>query len=107
MTKQAKVGGEFGANGEWYDGGKFINTIPENQKKEGSTKRKPRKVQVEPYKWVIDPEGRTPIFSIVGNVAQLTATGIQPFPPGVAYYGESLENVQAFCDRYNAGERWM
>ena len=36
-TQRAKKGGEFGANGEWYEGGKFINTVRENRKREGST----------------------------------------------------------------------
>jgi len=33
-TKRAAKGGEMGANGEWYEGGKFINTVPENRKRE-------------------------------------------------------------------------
>lgn len=60
--KRAKVGGEYGANGEFYEGGKFINTIAENQKKEGSTAKKARKVEIAPYKWEVAPEGKRSIY---------------------------------------------
>lgn len=36
-TKQAKAGGEYGANGSFYKGGTFINTVAENAK--GSAKQ--------------------------------------------------------------------
>jgi hypothetical protein len=112
-TKRAAKGGEVGANGEFYEGGKFINTVPENRKKEGSTKSKPRKVQVEPYVWVIDD--RRPIFSIVGTGAEYVSRydlskGIRPcehvFTNGVMYNGTTYAEVKELCDRYNAGERW-
>lgn len=65
-TKRAAKGGEYGANGEFYEGGKFINSIPENPKKEGSApKAKPRKKQVEPFKpWVLTD--RRPLMSTIG-----------------------------------------
>jgi hypothetical protein len=117
-TKRAAKGGEFGANGEWYEGGKFINTIPENQKKEGShPKAKARKQEFEPYKWGFAPEGKTrAIFSIIGTGAEYIdryapEKGIRPYLPcfknGVMYNGTTLEEVQALCDLFNAGERWM
>lgn len=112
MTKRAAKGGQVGANGEWYEGGKFINTIPENRKREGSTARQPRKVQVEPYVWVVSD--RKPIFSLVGGVAcyidrYQPAKGIMPFAPALAHYGDTWggKTVQEWCDLYNAGERWM
>ena len=116
-TKRAAKGGEVGANGEFYEGGKFINTIPENSKKEGSKpKGKPRKVQIEPYVWVFAIEGKRPIFSIVGTGANYCdryniAKGICPYEPcftnGVMFTGTTYAEVKAMCDRYNAGERWM
>jgi len=111
---RAKKGGEYGANGEWYKGGRFLNTIPENAKKEGSRPKKPRKVQVEPYVWVTDT--RKPLLSIVGCGAEYIdrqdwRKGIRPYLPafrnGVMYTGETLERVQELCDRFNAGERWL
>lgn len=32
ITKRAPKGGAIGANGEFYEGGKFINTVPKNAK---------------------------------------------------------------------------
>lgn len=112
-TKRAAKGGEFGANGEWYEGGKFINTVPENRKKEGSTAAKARKVQVEPYVWVVSD--RPAIFSIVGAGAAYIdrsdwTKGIQPYMPafnsGVMYNGSTIEEVSDLCNRFNAGERF-
>ena len=114
-TKRAAKGGEFGANGEWYEGGKFINTIPENRKREGSSARRPHKIQIEPYKWVEVTGDEKAIFSIVGTGAGWIdrndpAKGIEPYMPafrnGVMYNGTTLEEVQILCDRYNAGERY-
>jgi len=111
-TKRASKGGEFGANGEWYEGGKFINTFPENRKKEGSQPRKERKVQIEPYMWVVS--NQRPLFRIVGAGAiyidrNNPKLGIMSFMPafngGVMYNGMTIEEVKSICERYNAGER--
>jgi hypothetical protein len=59
--KRAKIGGEVGANGEFYEGGKFIATT-DHSKRHGSVKRKPRKVQIRPFEWVIAEPGQRPIF---------------------------------------------
>lgn len=114
-TKRATKGGEFGANGEWYEGGKFINTVAENRKKEGSTKGKARKMQFAPYQWGFAPEGKSfAIFTMVGAQAQWIdrynpELGICPNAAGVAYYGDEFHGVKVaeLCDRFNAGERWM
>ena len=114
-TKRAAKGGEFGANGEWYEGGKFINTIAENAKKEGSKPRRAHKIQIEPYVWVEVAGDEKAIFSIIGTGAAWIdrndpAKGIAPYMPafrsGVMYNGTTLEEVQTLCDRWNAGERY-
>jgi hypothetical protein len=111
MKTRANKGGEIGANGEFYKGGRFINTIAENAKKEGSKPRKPRKVQIAPYVWVVSDAA--PLFGMVGTVAGYIdrsnpALGIKPDAAGVAYYGDDYHGrtVAEQCDRYNAGERW-
>ncbi len=113
--KRAAANGEFGANGEWYEGGRFINTVPENAKKHGSVARKPRKIQIEPYTWVQVTGDEKAIFSIVGTGAEYIdrrdpSKGIRPYMPafnsGVMYTGTAIEEVQTLCDRYNAGERY-
>lgn len=79
----------------------------------GSTPAKARKVQIEPYNWVASD--RQPIFSIVGGGAIYIdrsdwTKGITPYLPafknGVMYTGTTIEEVQALCDRFNAGERY-
>ena len=112
--KRAKQGGEYGANGEWYDGGRFINTIPENPKKAGSNRRGgPRKVEVEPSKWEESREGQFPIFSIVGTQAGWVdrwdeSKGIVPDENGIRFYGSTWRgwDVTELCKLYNAGQRW-
>ena len=108
---RAKVGGEVGANGEFYEGGKFLNTVADKGKGKPA-KPKARKVQVEPYVWVVSD--RTPIFSMVGAQAGYVdryapAKGICPSVAGVAYYGDTFRGVSVaeLCARFNAGERWL
>ena len=113
-TKRAAKGGEVGANGEFYEGGKFINTIPENRKKEGGRRpAKARKVQVGPYRWESNEGTRVAIFGMVGAQAQYVNRyaadlKIEPSPAGVAYYGADYHGHQGadLCARWNAGELW-
>jgi hypothetical protein len=115
-TKRAGKGGEFGANGEWYEGGKFINTVADNAKKHGSRKSKPRKCEVAPYKWEVAPEGKGSLYEMFqGTWGVVRRDGV-----AVLAYGndvERLEHVLNYCgftrataqqwlDRYNAGEKW-
>lgn len=117
-TKRAAKGGEFGANGEWYEGGKFINTIPENRKKEGSSRRGTGKVEIKPYVWVVAPEGTSGISlyrqfagafgKIIDGVAVLTDGGNGDRLPAILrYVGKTREEAQIIIDRYNSGERWL
>lgn len=114
-TKRAVKGGEYGANGEWYEGGKFINTVPENRKKEGSFKGgRLRKMQFAPYQWAFPPEGASfAIFAMIGAQARYIdrnkpEMGICPNEPGISYYGDEFHGIKVaeLCERYNAGERW-
>jgi hypothetical protein len=117
--KRAKVGGEVGTNGEYYEGGKFLPST-EKPRRHGSRPARPRKVEVEPYVWVtLEPgDDRRPLLSIVGTGAMWIdrrdwTKGVEPFMPAFEflgdrmYNGETLANVKALCDRWNAGERWM
>lgn len=108
--KRATKGGQVGVNGEFYEGGKFL---PNTEKPKGKpAKRKARKVEIEPCKWVEIEEGQFPIFRMVGAQARWidrynTSLGIEPFPQGVAYYGDEYHGhkVADLCERYNRGER--
>ena len=48
---KAKAGGEWGANGEFYEGGKFVADSPDWQKRLGSRPKHGAKIEIEPYKW--------------------------------------------------------
>ena len=105
--KRAKAGGEFGANGEWYEGGKFINTIAKNDKRHGSDNKKAtRKQEVAPYKWEVPPaENMSSIFQLFGGRYMTREnTANVPF---CEYQGADPEKVQAVIDRYVAGEKWI
>jgi len=112
-TKRAAKGGEFGANGEWYEGGKFINTIPENRKKEGSAPRGTGKQEIAPYKWEVSPEGRMSLYRQFAGVYGKVIDGVavlrtdDQLAQTLTYYGKTLEQATALIDRWNAGERWM
>lgn len=112
---RAKKGGEYGANGEWYKGGRFLNTVAENPKKEGSSNSKAtRKQQVAPYQWELPPTSdHFAIFKIVGTMAAYVdrynpERGIEPFEPGIRHYGSTFRGheVADLCEAYNRGERW-
>lgn len=114
-TQRAPAGGAFGANGEWYEGGKFINSIPENRKREGSTPRKARKIEIEPYVWVVPTESDSGIslyrniagiFGRVENGVMVLRTDSQ-LQQTLNYCGRTIEEVRDMIDRYNAGQRWM
>ena len=107
MQKRAKAGGELGANGEWYEGGKFINTIPENDKHHGSDNKKATgKQEVAPYKWEVAPaENARSIFKLFGG--RYMDRNNKAFVPFCNSQGADVDKVQAIIDRYVAGEKWI
>lgn len=106
---RAKKGGELGANGEWYEGGKFIATT-EHPKRFGSRKPALRKQEIEPYKWEVGGEGQVAIFPQLAGVELFDRrSGKFSLNPGLRmeYLTESgLARRQSLIARYNAGERW-
>ena len=112
-TKRAPKGGAVGANGEFYEGGKFINTVAENAKQLGSVPKKVRKSQIMPYVWVETPEGQRSIFTkISGIFAQVTGDiahmrDDDRLPQTLEYFGVTFEYAKDLVERYNRGERWI
>jgi len=108
-NKRAAKGGEFGANGEWYEGGKFINTVPENRKLEGSRPRGTGKQEIAPYTWEVAPAGERSLYrqfaglfgKVIDGVAIMNCSDVT-----LRYFGKTREEAQALVDRWNAGERW-
>lgn len=115
MQKRAKIGGEIGANGEWYDGGKFIATT-ERPKGNVSCSAKAQQYQYEPRKWSVPPtQDARPILMIVGRHAApiwegRTYTKITLYAPYLESQGTDEafgHKVQDLVDAWNRGERWF
>lgn len=111
--KRAAKGGEIGANGEWYVGGTYINTTPENAKRYGSGPKSTGKQEVEPYVWQVAPQdGLRSIYKAInGTVARwqngkLTLRSDDSLQATLDYMGVSREWAAKMVDRYNAGDRW-
>lgn len=109
-TKRAKAGGEVGANGEWYEGGKFLNTVPGNRKREGSVKRGSGKQEIAPYTWEVSPEGKRSLYRQFAGVFGKVIDGVAVLvcsEQTLAYFGTTRDAAQNLIDRWNAGERWV
>lgn len=110
--KQAKAGGEHGANGEWYKGGSFINTVPDNAKGEARPKKKATgKQEIEPYKWEVAPvEGQRSLFRLLAGVECFNRETLQfTFNEELRLeyaLPEVIEQRKKRIDMFNRGERW-
>ena len=108
-TKRAANGGEVGANGEFYEGGKFINTVPENRKREGSKPKGSGKQEIAPYVWEVAPKGMRSVYrqfagvfgKVYGDKAIFNCS-----EQTLNYFRTTREEAQNIIDRWNAGERW-
>jgi len=106
---RAKKGGELGANGEWYEGGKFIATTerPKSQVKI----RGARKVEIEPCQWV-ESAGVSIYSEIKWDVKITNGTAVTHSMSFRGYDGDTLpaDVVAAKLEliaKYNRGERWV
>ena len=109
-TKRARKGGEFGANGEWYEGGKFINTIPENSKREGGANRSSGKQEVAPYVWEVAPDGKRSLYRQFAGVFGKVINGVAVLDCSeqtLNYFSVTRDEAKCLIDRWNAGERWV
>lgn len=112
MQQRAQVGGQTGANGEWYEGGKFIATTEQPKGKPAKTTAT-RKEQYEPYKWAVAPEqGQRPIYAIAGVWTKTNRTGQMEFVANektVAHYGDTFQGykITELIEMWNNGVRWV
>jgi len=113
--KRAKKGGELGANGEWYEGGKFIATTDHAKKLGSNNKKATGKQQVEQGVWEIAPmegmravypqlagieipireNGRIIRFAFNGNLRNEFATP------------EAIAKRHSLISQFNNGGRWV
>jgi len=106
---RAAKGGQLGANGEWYEGGKFIATT--DHPKGGPKKhKKTGRVEIEPYVWVDGQEGKSPIFRTMAGVEIFNRdNNTFSFNPDLRLHyaePEAIENRKANIAAYNSGLRW-
>ncbi len=110
---RATKGGEYGKNGEWYNGGEFLpSTELEKQAKLAKLQKKVRRVEIARREWVDEIEGKKSIYQTYGGIfLQFNwNTGFATTllnEQKIAHYNVTEERVQKLADRYNNGERWM
>lgn len=124
METRAAKGGQYGKNGEWYEGGQFLpsseNTEKGKMTKGTSTgKGTTRKQEIAPYKWELSDRESLYKACAVGYYTKFVKTGyskengaegyIEIYPSRVweelSEEGKAqiLENIS----RWNNGERWL
>ncbi len=111
--RQAKAGGELGANGEFYKGGAFINTVPENPKGNKLSKKATRKQEVMPYVWEVAPEGKMSLYRMLAGFEIGNRDRVNP----KFTFNSDLRNEYATpeyivirksrIEAFNAGEHWI
>lgn len=105
--RRAKRGGEYGVNGEWYDGGKWIANT-EAPKRAGSVKATGRQ-EIAPWVWEVPPEGKRSLYAAYSGSWEKNGVGgfrCRNLP--VDYWGPAyLAESAAMAERWNAGERWI
>lgn len=107
--RRAKTGGETGANGEWYEGGKFIANT-DHAKGHKSAGRATGRQLIAPGVFEVAPSDE-----LVAIFPQL-AVGFFAFHAATLQFGEvtnetalnyfGAERLTALRDLFNAGERW-
>jgi hypothetical protein len=120
MTIRAKQGGEVAPNGAFYKGGQFINTIPQNDKRGGSSSgKKQSKTEVAPYHWMITDsleQHMKCIYLKLKYLCQFTETSFKSGDwkvnrstvnqGALEYQGMSVEEFARLADLFDNGERF-
>lgn len=106
------VWGEYGANGEFYPAGEFINTIAENDKKAAKKRnRGSGKREIEPFVWKEspDPDARSIHSVFGGDFIRVVDGRAEPIDnqQAMSHYGYTPELLQAIAGAWNNGARWI
>lgn len=113
--KRAKAGGEIGANGEFYDGGKFIAT-KDNAKKAPAPKKPSRGYEIDNRVFAQDaPEGYLTLYSVLAGIHCRNGNEFSPnytYLEGFTRLNPDVDSdafvFEEMCriDAWNAGNRW-
>jgi hypothetical protein len=105
--RRAKIGGETGRNGEWYEGGKFIANTDRAKGHKVAGRATGRQL-IAPGIFEVAPSD-----DVVAIFPQLTAGffafdgvqfGVVTNQAALDYFG--AERLTTLRDQFNAGERW-
>ena len=109
---RAAKGGQVGANGEWYEGGKFIATT-DHPKGKARKYTSTGRVEIEPWVWVQRIEGKRPLKERMGMEIFNHDNKTFRFNPAIRDNGgnafpiEFINERKALIELWNAGERWI
>jgi len=116
--KQAKKGGQYGKNGEWYAGGQFLPGSERTIKGEFKVDRKKstgaRKVVIEPGVVAIPPTENakslyqmvTPVFYYDIETKKLVANDNFNWQ-GMGWTEEGYNKRVKYAEMWNNGQRWI
>lgn len=107
---RATKGGEFGRNGEWYNGGQFLpNTDLGKRGSDGGKGN--RKSEIAPYEWAVAPEdGMIAIWGIIRGYVHNIGGGYWPAynrPEWKQLGPTNTEKVKGLIKQWLKGERWI
>lgn len=110
--KQAKHGGEW-VKGVFYKGGQFL---PSNEPQRGKFNRPAskapyaRKIQVAPYTWEMEVEGKRSIYQMIAGTVAVVRNEKMSFvgnEKSLNYIGKTEAQVNELIEKYNQGQRWV
>lgn len=107
---RAKKGGEIGANGEFYEGGKFIAKT-EKPKSQAEIRKATRRQNVYPYVWEVAPNIElVAIFPSLNGIEYYSHTTktfeFNPELKGTFATAEAIENRKNKIAAFNSGKKW-
>jgi len=100
--RRAKQGGEVGANGEWYEGGKYIATTERGKGKPG--RKGTGRQRIAANDWAVAPEGMMSLYSQFAHLVNWNTREIMEGPCN--YYGKTVEEVAEMMKKWEAGQNW-
>lgn len=107
---RAQAGGQVGMNGMWYEGGQYLPNTQLGKTESSKRTAKVRKTEIEPYKWVENPDNKRSIYAIFAGTFGKVVNGkmvVNCSEQTMNYYKVTTEQVEEMAKRYNEGQRWM
>jgi hypothetical protein len=108
--KRAKTGGEYGQNGEWYEGGQFIATTDAPKKfREQIIKKASGREQISPREYVVPEAGQVPIFArMAGTIMDHRDGSLNwKYINYQEYDQETIDEFEAAAQAWKDGEKFV